>query len=71
MERTTEKQLYGLVELLDELMPNKNFHIESGYGMWKLTSKNGSHNESGYMSKKELYNWMQAYKQGFYAAKGQ
>ena len=68
MTPTTEKQLYALLGTFRELMPKKDFSFDRAYGCWKLVSHNQSHNESGFLSKPALYEWMQAYKAGYYAA---
>ena len=64
-----KSELYDMLNRLNDIMPNKDFNFNFAYDMVKLESGNGSKDESGFMSKKQLLEWMRAYKAGFYACK--
>lgn len=67
-ERITDKMLRKLCEDIAALIPERGFHIDPAYDMQRLEDNRGM-SDSGYLSKRELYNWMRAYKAGIYAGR--
>lgn len=66
MFRITYDDLINLADDLNKLHPGHDYAIERAYGGAKLTINNGSKDVlySGYVTKKELYALIQAYRRG-------
>ena len=69
--RITQADLERLVTILNEEMPGQDFALDMAYGGVKLSSHAGSRAVStgGYGTKRELYTWIHAYRDGAYAAR--
>mgnify|MGYP001568995006 CR=1 FL=1 len=68
MERITKAHLDRVVTLLNRLVPGEDYSIGYAYGGVKLESHQESWDVSPRLSKGELYQWMQAYRQGIEVA---
>lgn len=68
INKTKKSELQMNLDELNRAMPEADFSIESAYNMVRLARKNQSVGVSGYMTKKNLLEWIRAYKAGFYAS---
>ena len=67
--RITRHDLDNLVRYLNDELPDHDFAIDGAYGGVKLTSHSGSRDVStiGFGTKRELYEWIHAFRAGLYA----
>lgn len=74
MNTTTKQQLELTIDNLNAMMREAgrtaDFELSGSYGKVQLTRNNGSKNVSRLLSKSELYAFIEAFKDGFYAARG-
>lgn len=59
-----------IVSELNKLMPELNLSLSHAYGGVQLEYKNCTSTLTGYLSYKEMRNYLYAFRKGFYASKG-
>ena len=63
-----KSELYTLLNQLNQIMPSADYGFDFAYDGVKLTRANQSVSvSSGYMSKKQMIEWLRAFKSGYYA----
>lgn len=64
IKQSSKDELYMLVEDINKIMPSAKFSLHFAYDGVQLESCNGSRTLTGFLSGRELIEWIRAFRNG-------